>query len=405
MNASGDRRTCALLLVPLGLAVLSGCNPVYVARAGLAEARILWRRQPIVEFLREDDLPPEIREKLEVVLAARTYAAGSLGLAAGGSYRTVSRVEPGETIWVVSAAPRDRLVLHTWWFPFVGRVPYRGYFSEKAARRLAEDMERQGYDTYVRTTAAFSTLGWFDDPLLSPTLKMDVVTIAAVVIHELLHNTVYLPGRTAFNESLANFVGWRGAAELFAARGDAERRRQALDVWADELSFSRHLGLLIDRLRHLYAGSFTEAERRELFRSWASETAAAAWRTDRYRGIADAELNNAVVLHYRLYADRLELFERAYLAHGNDLRAVIDELRARLVSEDEDPFEVLAATLPAAVEDLPHLSPVEPSRPQKPSPAPPNPISVTCNRNSTSLGFALSVMPASTRQQSHLDSH
>jgi hypothetical protein len=159
------------------------------------------------------------------VVEARDFAADSLALDAGRSYTTFSRLDSDTLALVVSAAHQDRFAAHTWWFPIVGHVPYKGFFSEARARREMERLERRGFDTYMRPTSAFSTLGWFNDPLVSPLLRYDSVSLANTVIHEIFHNTLYLSGQAMFNESLAQFVGSRGAIAFFCSRmGEASRR-------------------------------------------------------------------------------------------------------------------------------------------------------------------------------------
>ena len=124
----------------------------------------------------------------------RDYARDVLKLNVGGSYSSYSYVDRPDLTYVVLAAPKTELKPYTWWFLIVGRVPYKGYFSKADAEAEIERLKADGYDTNLRTSAAFSTLGWFDDPLLSHLLKYDKVALAEVVFHELFHNTLYLKG-------------------------------------------------------------------------------------------------------------------------------------------------------------------------------------------------------------------
>ncbi|HEU0053694.1 MAG TPA: aminopeptidase, partial [Longimicrobium sp.] len=154
-----------VLLVVTATALLTAvgaCSPGYVLRAAWEEAKILGRRQPITHVIRSPKTDPATRAKLALVLEARGFAKDSLGLDAGESYTLFSRVESDTLALVLSAAYRDRFQARTWWFPIVGSVPYKGYFDEDDAREEMASLEAQGFDTYLRPTSAFSTLGWFN---------------------------------------------------------------------------------------------------------------------------------------------------------------------------------------------------------------------------------------------------
>ncbi len=251
----GARRSArigrALLLATV--VAVAGCSPGYVLRAGYEEAKILWRREPFERALARGNLDGDERRKINAVLAARDFARG-LGFNVGGSYASLSYVDGDTTLFVLTAAPRTALRPHTWWFPIVGEVPYKGFFDRARAEAEVAALEAQGYDTAVRTAAAFSTLGWFDDPLLRHLLRHDEAFLVDLVLHELYHNTFYVPGHTAFNESLATFVGHRAAIAFFAARpGEEASARRAETVWAETLRFAAFVQGLADRLRAVYA--------------------------------------------------------------------------------------------------------------------------------------------------------
>ncbi len=187
-------RIAYALLVVAALAIaLPGCEAGYIARGAYEEMRLLWNRRPIDEVLARGDLPADTRAKLATVLAVRKFARDRLGLKVGGAYRTISQVDSGAIVWVVMAAPRDSLEPVSWWFPIVGRVPYRGYFDRGEAQAEAKSLEDAGYDTFVRPAVAFSTLGFFNDPLLSNLLNLSRVELAGVIIHELFHRTFFSP--------------------------------------------------------------------------------------------------------------------------------------------------------------------------------------------------------------------
>ena len=323
--------------------LLYGCSPGYVLRAGYEEAKILWRRQPIEALLQRGDLDVATREKLELVLAVRAFAQETLHLRVGASYGTVAHVDANQVVHVVSAAYQLQLRLYTWWFPIVGRVPYKGYFSESAAKAEAASLERDGYDTYVRPSVAFSTLGWFADPLLSNLLRYDRATLANVVIHELLHNTSYIGGHADFDESFANFVGNRGAMLFFAGRDDTAAQQQATTDWGDALVFSDFLVRFTSRLRQAYENGATLDDRQRLFRAAQEEFRTLPLQTATYKEFATRPLNNAVILHDLMYTDRLQLFEDLFRQQDGDLARTIQTVLDAVRERAGDPFAAVEA--------------------------------------------------------------
>src|SRR5262245_43281897 len=198
--------------------MLPACSPVYVLRAAYEEGKILWRREPISYFMQKPDVTEETQDKLRLVLLVRDYARDKLNFNVGGSYSSYSYVDRPDLTYVVVAAPKTEIRPYTWWFLIIGNVPYKGYFAKEEALAEMKRLEADGYDTTLRTSAAFSTLGWFNDPLLSHLLRYDKVLLSEVVFHELFHNTLYINGAGAFNESSANFMGHRAAIEFFRER-------------------------------------------------------------------------------------------------------------------------------------------------------------------------------------------
>ena len=344
------RLFAGLFLVLVLVAVVAWCvseDVRYVARAGVEEARILLRRQPIARLIADPATDAATRAKLELVRAARDFAADSLGLAAKQTFTTFAKVDRDTLVLVLTASRYDRLAEYLWHYPIVGRVPYKGFFDLPRAREEARRLERAGMDTYVRPSAAFSTLGWFNDPLLSTVLRDDSVELAATVIHEILHNTVWAPGYVAFNESLANLVGYRGAEAFFRARGDRRNADRATARWRDELRLGRFYADLVARLEALYApgiaGPALREERVRIFQAAQSQLAGPVGRTFETlngRWLAGRPLNNAAVLAQRLYRTDLEQLDRVLAAHRGVLRAAVADVRSRLAAGG-DPWRAL----------------------------------------------------------------
>ena len=341
--------TLGLAAVALASPLLLACSPGYVLRAGYEEAKVLWRREPIADVLGRDDLAADVRRKLDTVLAARAFAV-ELGLKPGGSFTSLSYVDGDENIFVVSAAPRTALEPYTWWFPIVGRLPYKGFFDRAGASAEAERLASSGYDTHVRTAAAFSTLGWFDDPLFRHLLREDEGVLVNLVLHEVFHNTFYLRGRkaAAFNESLASFAGYRGAIAFFAARSEQDLREGAEAAWEDERRFADFIQALGGRLRKVYAAPTDEgaklAERERVFAAARAELRELRFKERRYTRMLDGALNNAVVLQHLTYTTGFDLFEEAYRRHS-DLRATLEFVQRASRGGGDDSFDALRRAL------------------------------------------------------------
>ena len=353
------RAVLALAALSLAASCIA-CSPVYVVKAGLAEMRILRAREPIHRVVNDPATDPDTRAKLSWVLEARRFAAEELSIDVGESYTMFTQLDRDTLALVVSAAPKDQLAAITWWFPIVGRVPYRGFFSEEDALEAAADLEAEGYDTFVRPTAAFSTLGWFNDPLLSTVLDTDDVEVVQTVLHELSHQHLFVPGHVDFNESFATFVGRVAAIRFFCTREgggpDTVRCLRAQARWRDFQRFSvfidglrAELEWLYYRPEHSYEEKVTRREEifAEALRRFQEEVQP-TFEAITFQGFVTTPLNNATLLGRIRYYNRLPEFNALLEQHGGDLTAVLATLRVG-VREVEDPFELLprAATPPA----------------------------------------------------------
>ncbi|HSE28052.1 MAG TPA: aminopeptidase [Gemmatimonadales bacterium] len=341
----------ALLMAGYGTAYLASDEVRFLSRAGAEEFRILSGRRPIADLVDDARVPAERRALLRLVLAVRDDAE-RLGLEAGNTYRQYSDVGRDTLLLVLSASPPDCLCPHVWKYPIVGRVPYKGYFDPAQAERAAREFEARGYDTWLRPSGAFSTLGWFEDPLLSTALHPDSVELAATVFHEIAHNTLYVRSATPFNESFAQLAGYRAAEAFFRDRGDSALARRAADRWHDEVRLGAYYDSLAGRLERLYASgpdAAALAAGRAEVAAWAREEVTARvapeMRTLRLQA-SDRPVNNARIIAARLYRTRLDLFEAWYQREGADVRRAVAALRTLVAdAEGEAAFGRLEAAL------------------------------------------------------------
>jgi predicted aminopeptidase len=326
----------------------SGC---YFARAAWEEARILAARQPIDALVARRSAPDSVRRKLRLVLDARRFARSSLGLRVGESFTTYSDIGRDTLLLLLSAAYRDTLRPYVWRFPIVGHLPYRGYFDFSEARHAAATLGRAGFDTYLRPSDAFSTLGWFNDPLLNTTLARDSLELVNTVLHELTHNTLFLKGRAEFNESFASFVGARAAEAFYRSRGAEVAAMEVEARWRDE----KILAAFWRRLAHSLDSAFAAHPGSRIDRLTARDSVFAAARRElvgriglRLRTVSPlygerVALNNASVLARRVYGRGLELFDVLYWCEGRSLSQTIKRVTSLVRGKREDPFTLVGS--------------------------------------------------------------
>ena len=361
MRIAGLRYRLAVM-VTLGAIVLgscTACSPGYVMRGAYEQGKILIARRDIQKVLADPEVPTDSKEKLAIVLDARDYAT-RIGLNPGGAFTSFAQVSRDPLAWVVVASRRDAFALHTWWFPIVGTVPYKGFFDKADADAQVVELERQGYEVSMRGTEAFSTLGWFDDPVVSTTLKNSPTRIANTVIHESVHSTVWIQGGVAFNESLANFVGSEGAVSFFLGRRESCRAKdepceleaQQLAAAKREYAFQVELAEVVDtlynRLDELYRDPALSSDEKITRRVGIFAEVMAPLRA-KYPSLQILkEVNNADIIQLKLYLSKLWLFHELFVQRDRDWGAfmgVMREIKRGMDSAEggsaKDPFIML----------------------------------------------------------------
>ena len=314
--------------------------------------------RPIPELVREGSVDATVIERLEFVSDVKTYAFETIGLTASDHYSCFFNTEGRAVLWNTSASPPDRFEPFQWHFPIAGSVPYKGFFRRELAMAERDSLRARGYDAISRPVTAYSTLGFFADPVLSTMLQYPEDALADLIIHELTHSAIYVPDHTDFNESLATYIGNVGSlrfleeryglgsetvAEARARRADVERFRLFMQEMVADLDSLYNQQLPREQVLRL---------RTDLFRAWQRrfETKLPEFSDpSRYRGFLEWELNNARLLSYRRYNSRQELFAELYGLTGSDLRQSLELLKD--CEQAEDPWR-FAEDLLSRVRDL-----------------------------------------------------
>jgi predicted aminopeptidase len=312
----------------LAAALLAGCTTVeYYSQAVLGHLELMQRARPIDEVIRDPASPEALKARLEKVRAIRAFAVETLALPDNGAYRGYADLGRPYVVWNVFAAPPLSLEPEQSCFPVAGCVSYRGYFAEADARAFAAELAARGLDTYVGGVPAYSTLGWFDDPVLNTFLGYPEAELARLVFHELAHHVLYVKDDTTFNESFATAVELAGVERWLAAHaGEAERRAFA----AHQARRAEFLALLLEyreRLAEAYARDAPDAEKLA-----AKHALLASLRGDyermkaaRWGGYAGYDLffergvNNAQLASVAAYTALVPAFQALLAQEGGDL--------------------------------------------------------------------------------------
>jgi predicted aminopeptidase len=322
----------------------AGC--CYVAKQGAGLIARQSRTVSIDKMLRDSvgggkdgkGVTPEMRDFLLRVGDIRSFAMDTLGLKRNGNYKKYLRVDSDYAVDVVTASKDDAFVPYKWWFPVVGSVTYKGFFNKKDAEREVDRIKKiGGYDVYTGRADAFSTLGFFSDPVYSFMIGYSVYDLASLIIHEQTHATVYVKNQTQLNEEIATFAGDAGGLLYVEKRFGAGSEEYRAAVLSKE-DYTTYIGLmrsLHGELAALYGGDsgrgYKLAEKERIFadfRRRVSDGYDSLFRTPRYAGLKEAKLNNAVIAARMTYNMDMALYCELYESEGGDLAAVIKKLAA-----------------------------------------------------------------------------
>lgn len=317
-----------LALALLALLLCSGCETLsYYTQAIGGQLNLMATARPLDAWLTDPQTPADLRARLKTAHSIRAYASAHLGLPDNGSYTSYADLGRPFVVWNVFAAPEFSAEPRRECFPFTGCVPYLGFFSESAARAEARRLKRKGLDIYVGGVLAYSTLGWFNDPLLSTFIRYPDAQVARLVFHELAHQVAYAKGDTTFNESFAVVVEEEGVrrwlksegrtAELAAFQAAQERKR----------AFAAAVKETRERLAAIYAADLPAEDMRERKRAEFDRLRA------QFPRAVPAEPNNAFLASVALYTEMVPGFERLLADCGGDLQKFYARVRELAASD------------------------------------------------------------------------
>jgi predicted aminopeptidase len=316
-------RIFSLLLVVL----VSGCESIsYYGQAVGGHLGLMAAARPVDDWLADPQTPPELRRRLESAQRIREFASRELALPDNGSYRSYAELGRPQVVWNVFAAPEFSVEAKLQCFPFAGCVGYRGFFSEEDARRHAARLRTQGDDVHIGGVPAYSTLGWFDDPLLSTFIQYPDWQLARLLFHELAHQLVYAKHDTTFNESFAVVVEEEGVRRWLAA----EDRSAELEAFRASQARRQEFALRIlqarDRLAAIYRSDVSREEKLQQKRLEFERLRV------HYPQIVPEEPGNAFIASVAIYTQRVPEFERL-LAESGSLEKFYERVRVLAVSE------------------------------------------------------------------------
>jgi len=302
---------------------------------------LMSRAQPVTTLLADPAMPPALRERLELARSIREYASSDLGLPGDGSYRSYADIGRPYAVWNVVAAPEFALQPQQSCFPIAGCVAYRGFFAQADAERHAAELRASGNDVYVYGVPAYSTLGRFDDPLLSTFIRYPDADLARLLFHELAHHVAYVKDDSSFNESFAVTVEREGVRRWLAATGRDALLQGFLDGQKRNVQFMALLEQARARLQLLYRSRLAPEAMRERKRAEFESLKQALAPYPRFAG---AEPNNALLASFATYTELVPNFEQLLQEEGGDLPRFYAKVKALAASEPSNrgPFSAPA---------------------------------------------------------------
>lgn len=329
-------RSGTVIIAGLLAAASPSCRTVkFYTQAARGQWEILHKAQPIDTVRQDPKTPADTKKRLDEVTAVRVFASRHLGLKTDGQYDRYADLGRPYVVWVVFATPEFSMEPKTWWYPMLGSLAYRGYFNEADARAEAARLRKQGLDVFGGGVDAYSTLGWFRDPVLNTFLRRDEADLAELIFHELTHQRIYFSGDIDFNEALATAVGREGVRRWLRSEGRTKDLRDYISSQAVEDRFIAAALATREELRQLYANEAHAAPeelrikkaavyaklKRKAMAMVNGKSAQAAIEKWFSKSVNNARLNSL-----SSYYDLVPAFDRLLAKHAGDLEAFFNDL-------------------------------------------------------------------------------
>lgn len=329
--------------------ILAGCGDFdYYLQSAEGQLEVMQKSRDIPDLLADPECTPELRQQLNQILQIRQYASTALHLPDNNSYRSYADLGRPYVVWNVVATPEFSLAPLTWCFPIAGCVPYRGYFDQQKASEFAAGLKEQGRDTLVYGVAAYSTLSWFDDPVLNTFAGKSELYLASLMFHELAHQQVYLPGESNFNEAFAKTVEIEGVRRWLTDHGkpeDIEGYNARLLLEQEFLQLARRFQ---GKLSELYQHPMSDFEKRDkkavILESFKSEVTLLSRRHDGFRGFdqwLEPTLNNARFASLSTYYELVPAFQNLLHLHSGDFQVFYTQVKRIANAPPEERASVL----------------------------------------------------------------
>ncbi|MBC7476020.1 MAG: aminopeptidase [Candidatus Sericytochromatia bacterium] len=341
------------LKIFLSSIVLLQLNSCYFVNQGFNLFKYNLSAKPLDEIYKNPKISQKVKDKIKIIYDIREFATKNIGLKMNKTYTKYVQLKGRDYLTnVVVGSKSDKLEAYQWGFPFFGSFPYKGFYNYGEARDEELRLKSLGYDTYIRTAGAFSTLGWFDDPIYSYMLNYPTEYLANLVIHEMTHATVFIKDNIQFNEEMASFVGEQGGIDFLKSKygENSKEYKLSFDLKDDDKIFSVYVNEFYNSLKNLYSDNSKNKEDKLVLKQKIIDS----YRFEKFRELQKKfktpgayawfpklHLNNAVIMGFITYQQDASLYRQVYNKQGHDLTKTVEFFKYLQSQDPKDPKQFL----------------------------------------------------------------